>query len=242
MTRSFVPSDYQRTQILGFSVTHSMWPYFYAAISNPSAWCFRWYSGGSIDHWSNPDDIAWTYSGDYANTGGFNDPNGGSDTLANVDRVILNVSGLTPALHTPGGYSNDVTEWVGYINDAVDNIFAKYPNVKKVVLQPNIGGPFGDEFSAVTQSSNSNAARYDNGTGPLWSAGYGIVRCTYTAPAIRSAIASITGVRPNVQMGYIAYAQTIDDFRDWAGHLFDATIEQAHGEAMAAFYDDPDNV
>jgi hypothetical protein len=53
MTAALQPSDFLRTRVLGFSVTHSIWAAFYAAIPNPSAWELLWYSGGSIDVWAD---------------------------------------------------------------------------------------------------------------------------------------------------------------------------------------------
>lgn len=231
MTRELRPTDYQRTRMIGFSVTHSWWDEFYASISNPSAWELRWYSGGSVDEWANSNSPAWTYSGDPVNTGGLINPVGGSDNEAAVDRVIFNVSGLTPALHPDGGYSSNTAEWKFYIGFTLTNIRDRHPNVRMILLQPNIAGPaFGTCPTNGTLDTGGPHGDYPTG----WSAPYQVIRCTYTQPYIASACASLS--RGNVRMGYAPAAPACADFRDWAGHL-QTSAESAYGVACAAYYD-----
>jgi hypothetical protein len=141
------------------------------------------------------------------------------------------VSGLSAALHPPGGYSDSVSEWKGYIDSAIANIRTKYPNVRMILLQPNIAGPSGGSQSTCTTSdANSSPAgspRAEDGRT------FGVVRSTYTSPYIRSAIAAAT--RGNVRGGFGAFATDCTDFADWAGHL-NTTPQTTHGQAMAAYY------
>jgi hypothetical protein len=224
MTAALIPTDYVSTRLIGFSVTNSWWTAFRAAIPNPSAWELLWYSGGSVDVWANPDHVAW--AGSSGASGALLNPT----TLrsGDPDRVVFNVSGLTAALHPPGGYSNNVEEWRGYIASVIANIRSKYPNVRMIILQPNIAGPsFG---TCPTQSTDSNAAGYDSGGFSVPSL---VVRCTYTQPAIQSAIMALT--RANVRGGYIPQASACSDFRDSDGHIITA-FESTMGTAIANYY------
>lgn len=239
-----MPSDYARTRVIGFSVTHSFWPAFYAAIPNPSAWELLWYSGGSVDLWADPNMPGWTYNGpDFANTGGLINPTDGqtnpSTGAAAVDRVVLNISGLAagstnpitgsarPDLSItgsttgfpPAGYTNVVATWVAYIQAAIANIRSKYPNVRMIVLQPAVAGP---GFAACSDGSANNSDSIAHG-----------IRCTYTEPYIQSAIMAVS--RANVRGGYIAQASACGDFADWAGHL-NTTPQTTIGQAVAAYY------
>jgi hypothetical protein len=161
-----------------------------------------------------------------------------------IDRVIINISGLAagaadPVMSgynggtrpdlgitgsttgfPPGGFNGTVATWKAYIDAAVANVRSKYPNVRMILLQPNIAGPSGGSQSACT-TADSNAA------------GYGVVRSTYTSPYIRSAIAAAT--RANVRGGFGAFATDCTDFAEWAGHL-NTTPQTTHGQAMAAYY------
>lgn len=202
-----------------------MWGAFRAVIPNSEAWELRWYSGGSIDIWANPEHTAWTYSGDPDNTGGLIDPVGASDDEEAVDRVVLNVSGLSSALSDSygtlgvGGYSGNVTQWVEYTAAAIDNVRAVHPNARLIYLQPQIGGVFGAETSCTTVDANA--------------VGFGVVRCAWSARFTRSALATLcTG---NVRMGFIQYADDCADFEDWAGHITEEA-QSVRGAAMANFY------
>ena len=226
MTRALSTTDYLRTRFLGFSVTHGFWSDFRARINNPSNWELLWYSGGSVDVWADSNSAAWLGdSGDPANTSGLIDGVGGDSTgdalvhTAQVDRIILNVSGLSAALHLPGGYSSDVSEWRGYISTTIANIRSKYPNVKMILLQPNVGGPSGG--TQCSAGGDSNAVPTN------------IIRCCYTSPYIYSACASL--VRGNVRMGCINYASACAGFSDWAGHMVSGQYTTT-GQETADYY------
>lgn len=161
-----------------------------------------------------------------------------------IDRVIINISGLAaqaadPVLagynggtrpdlsitgsttgFPPGGYSSNTAIWKAYIDATIANVRSKYPNVKMILLQPNIAGPSG---AICSDPSNNNAD----------SIAFGL-RCTYTTQYIRSAIAAST--RGNVRGGFGAFASACADFSDWAGHL-NTTPQTTHGQAMAAYYE-----
>lgn len=222
MTRALVPTDYVSTRWLGFSVTFSWWAAFQAAIPNPSQHELLWYSGGSIDVWADPDNVAWAGT------------SGGSGALINPtavrsgdpDRVIVNVSGLSASLHLPGGYSSNVEEWRGYLASTIANVRSKYPNVRMILLQPNIDGPGG----GYTLVGNTSAADHSQDTD---AAPYGVVRCTYTTKYIRTAIASLS--LANVREGYAPLVSADAGFADWAGHITDPEAALV-GPAVAAYY------
>lgn len=260
MTRALIPTDYSHTRVIGFSVTRSIWDEFRAAISNPSAWELLWYSGGAVDIWADPNSPAWTANGGTLNpaesggTGGMvngishaTDPTVGTST---IDRVILNVSGLTTtaadpvvagynggtrpdlgltAYDTTGftstdpnyayGYVNVTEYWRLYINAAVANIRSKYPNVRMILLQPNIDGVSG----GYCADSSTESTTFD------------VVRSTYTSKYIRSAIAALT--RGNVRGGWAGYVANCTDFADWGGHLNTGSPQTTLGQAMAAYYE-----
>lgn len=270
VTRALVPTDYQHTRFLGFSVTRSWWDAFYAYLPtvglSQSAFELLWYSGGSVDVWADPNSPAWTANGSTTSDNLVPADPGGQGGLINgishahnptvgtssIDRVIANVSGIQvgagdptvvgynggtrPDLgltaydqtgNPPGGYMGITEVWKAYINALVVNIRAKYPNVKMILLQPNLGGPGG----APTLISNLSAAGHPDSNDTTFSAGYGVVRCTYTEPRISSVIASVT--RANVRPGYRGLASSDADFRDWAGHLVDG---MGIGQAAATHY------
>lgn len=206
-TRALAPSDYRCTMMIGFSVTAEFWPAFYAAIPNPAQWEMRWISGGSVDLYADSGYAGWTEA--LINPVAVNpeDP----------DRVILNVSGVSASLHLPGGYTKDVSEWRGYISNAISNIRAKFPNVRMILLQPNVAGP----NLATCPISDPNATPYD------------VIRNTYTSPYIRTAIASLSS--GNVRFGYTPRAVDCSDFTDWAGHMT-VGARDALGVATANYY------
>lgn len=238
MTRSLVPTDYKRTRIIGFSVTNSMWSAFRANISNPSAYELKWYSGGSVDLWANSGGIAWTYGGaDPVNTGGVLNPVGGSDVESAVDRVILNVSGLSASLSDQfgtlgvGGYSNNVAQWAFYIAGAIAAIRTHHPNVGPILLQPGLGGP--SRATCPTQNTTPGAPCYD-ASGD--SQPFGVVRSSYTQPYLLSAL--IAACKGNVREGWMGLVSSCNDFRDDGGHLFLPSGQSADimGAAMASYY------
>lgn len=241
------PLSYSRTRVLGFSVPNGEWADFYATIANPSAWELLWYSGGAVDCWADPNSDAWLgshgASGALLNgVGGATDP---TVSPGSVDRVVLVVSGLSigptdpvtggtrPDLSItgsttgfpPGGYSIDVPTWRAYIAAAIANVRSKYPNVKMILLQPNLGGPSG--------GGQCLAASTIDGDPSSFSVPSGIVRCCFTNPYIVTACCSL--VRANVRMGLIDYVSACSGIRDWAGHLVSSEYT-ARGIAWANYY------
>lgn len=228
MTRVLVPSDYTRTRVIGYSIIHDAWSYFYAAIPNPAAWELLWYSGGAIDNWADPDYVGWTYNGpDFANTGGLINPvSGGTDPSAGaaaVDRVLLCISGMSIMPinnYPPGGYTNSVAQWVGHINTSISNIRSKYPNVRMILLQGPLGGPGWAACNGFEDATFNPNPPYEN-------------RQTYHSLVARSAITSVT--RANVHQGAQLTISSCARFTDWSGHP-DAQGSQEIGEAMALYY------
>lgn len=184
-----------------------------------------------------------------------------SQTLRNqVDRIIFNVSGMcfqaadptTPGYnggtrpdlgltshdttgYSPGGYVVTVADWIAYINATVSNIRFYYPNVKMILLQPNIGGASG--VSLATQTSNPANPGYDDSGaagGVPWSQGFGIVRAHHNNPYINLAI--IRCLSANVRPGWFARNTNNANVTDWAGHLTTAEYISL-GQSMADFYE-----
>lgn len=119
----------------------------------------------------------------------------------------------------PNGYCNVVEYWRLYIQAAIANIRSKYPNVRMILLQPNLGGTGGSQSTCTTADSNAQP--------------FGVVRAAYTSPYVKSAIHALT--RGNVRGGFGINASSCAGFVDWAGHI--TTGEQSTiGAAMAAYY------
>lgn len=200
MTRSLVITDYKCTRLLGFSQTNQWWADFRTFINNPSAWELQWASGASIDHFADPADAVWSAAV--------------LDAVGlPVDRVVLNVS---------GDYISDVSYWVTQIGLSVDNIRAKFPAVRMILLQANVAGPGG----ALCQNADSisNPSAVDD-----------TVRTCWTNRYIRSAIASVS--RGNVRGGaWVDANNCATDFDDYIGHL-NSGIITAVGQKAADYYD-----
>lgn len=187
--------------------------------------------------WANSGGIAWTYGGaDPVNTGGVINPVGGSDIESAVDRVVLNVSGLSASLADQfgtlgvGGYSNNTAQWKFYIDGAIAAIRSHHPNVRMILLQPGLGGP--SRGTCPTQNTVPANPCYD-GAGD--SQPFGVVRSSYTQPYLKSAITA--ACKGNVREGYMPLVVSCNDFRDWGGHMFTGAAENAIGSAVAAWYE-----
>jgi hypothetical protein len=170
-----------------------------------------------------------------------------------IDCVVLNVSGMAaqgadPVLSgynggtrpnlgitshdTTGypsfGYCFSVGDWKAYTAAAIANIRSKYPNVRLIYLQPNLGGPGRAVCPDNGSLSGTNAESQANG-----------IRCTFSSPKVISALATLcTG---NVRMGWLGQAGACADFSDWAGHL-NTTPRTTLGQAMATHYANPANL
>lgn len=217
VTSALVPSDYVSTRVLGYSIIQGAWAAFYAAIANPTQWELLWYSGGSIDVWADPNHVAW--AGSSGASGALINPTAARS--GDPDRVILCVSGMSIVpvnTYPPGGYTNDVSVWIGLINTTIANIRTKYPKVRMILLQGPLGGPGWTRCTgyadAEAQPSGEN-------------------RQTYHSLVVRSAITSVS--KANVRQGAQLTVASCARFSDWAGHQ-DATGDTALGEAMAAYY------
>ena len=100
---------------------------FIGSIPNPSNWQLRWYSGGSVDLWADPNFAGWGSGSLVTNC---------SQNSASPDRVVMNVS---------GNYNNDPNWWATETRLVIQNIQAKYPRVTQIALQPVVGGPGGSQ-------------------------------------------------------------------------------------------------
>lgn len=228
MTRELLPTDYQHTRVVGYSIIHSAWPYLYAAISNPAAWELLWYTGGSIDNWANTDFAGWTYNGpDFTNTGGLINPIGGNTNptvgAGAVDRVILCVSGMAIVPMNdfpPGGYTKDVSAWIGFINTAVANLRSKYPATRMILLQGPVAATNFAACNGFQDATYNPNSPYEN-------------RQTYHSLPVYSAITHAT--KANVRRGLQPTLSSCARLTDWAGHM-DAQGAQELGESMATYY------
>lgn len=233
MTRSLVPTDFLRTRFIGYSVIHGAWPDYYARIANPANHELLWSSGGSIDLWADSNYAGWAgTSGDPANTDGLINGVGGDSAIQaslhtdQVDRVILCVSGVSISLHSPGGFTQVVSEWGGYIDTAIANVRAKYPNVRMIILQPGVGGPSGGATQCVASTTT-------DGDPSGFALPSNVVRSAYTSPYIRAAVNSRQ--KGNVRVGFAYNVSACSGFRDWSGHMNPGEYT-LFGQAMGDWY------
>jgi hypothetical protein len=170
------------TEVVGFSQT-AQWalevPDFQDAVGD-AAWQVRWAPGGAIYFWADPQYEGWDGDAQSPCADGADAP----------DRLVLTI--------TSQEYEDDVADFVGWIEDAVDAARARYPSLEQVVLQAVVGGP-------------GNGSCSQGGTE---------VRAAHNHPLVDAAIAQVVG--SGVVTGPSPEVRTCDDYDDTTGHLVDA--------------------
>lgn len=116
---------YRCTQVIGFSQTSEWFMQgVFEALAGDGYWQLLWASGAGIERWAAPRFVGWS------------NPVVSPCRLYSdrPDRVVLNIStALSP----------DVSSWARQIQAAVTNIRERYPDARRIVLQPVVGGPDG---------------------------------------------------------------------------------------------------
>src|SRR5438874_1912261 len=73
------------TEVIGFSQTEQWYDAgFISSIPNPGTWQLRWYSGGEVDFWADPNFTGWGAGSLVSHC---------SQNSSTPDRVVMNVSG-----------------------------------------------------------------------------------------------------------------------------------------------------
>jgi hypothetical protein len=95
------------TEVIGFSQSEQWYDGgFIASVANPGNWQLRWYSGGSVDLWADPNFAGWNSSALVSQC---------SQGSSTPDRVVMNVS---------GDYHNDPNWWAQQTQQVIQNIRA----------------------------------------------------------------------------------------------------------------------
>lgn len=165
----------------------------FESIVENARWELLWNSGAGVDRWQAPNYAGWSRP--------LISPCSNADPDA-PDRIILSIS---------GPYGEDVDAWVQAIEGTVVQIRTRYPSVRRIVLQPVVGGP---QHQTCTR----------NGTD---------VRASWQHAHIDQAIARVAGA--DIQAGASPEVQVCSDYRDELGHL---TVSAAEAVArwLAAYY------
>jgi len=178
--------------MIGFS-TVRQWYGGFESVVEQTRWELLWQNGGTIDLWANPSYVGWSSAPDSPCT----------NNSKNPDRVVLNIAGRE---------ESDINWWKEQINKTIDNIRQKYPNVQRIDLQPDVGGP-------------DHQICYIDGDS---------VRASKNHPIIDDAITQTIG--GDVVRGDSPEVRTCADYGDRIGHLtFDAG--DPIGKKIGAFYE-----
>jgi hypothetical protein len=171
------------TQIVGFSQT-MQWYFagFQTTISNTKSWELRWVGGGSIGNWADPNYVGWTDDAYQATTC--------SSNWNSPDQALLDVS---------GDYSNDPNYWAQQTQLAMTNLRNKWPTVRRIILQPVVGGPGG----GLCIFSGS------------------VVRASYNFPFIIQGLQQLAN-GSTVVLGITPTVTSCSDYADNIGHLTDS--------------------
>lgn len=186
------------TRVIGYSQVKQWYTHFEKRVDN-GRWELLWNGGAGVDKWSNPDYKGWSNR--------IVSPT--SRRSGNPDRVVLSVS---------GPFGTNVNMWVRKIQESVKNIRDKYPNVRRIVLLPVVGG-------------------HDHHECPRPKGGGGSVRAARQHPYIDKAIAKVVATDPKRQVvaGISPEVPDCKGFRDNVGHL-SREAEAPVGKAVADYF------
>ncbi|MBI2929470.1 MAG: hypothetical protein HYY24_27720 [Verrucomicrobia bacterium] len=194
---------FECTHIIGYSQVGLETGWFvkdgiFEALVGSERWQLVWQSGATLEMWQNPDFGGWdnTVVSPCASN------------AATPDRVLLNLA---------GNYGSDEPAWVEAINATIDVIMDKFPSVRRILLQPVVGGP-------------------DHA---LCEVGGDTVRASESHPYMDNAIATVvaarTGTQPEVHAGFSPEVRTCADYVDSTGH-FTAEGAAAAAQAIGDYY------
>jgi hypothetical protein len=185
---AMAPSDqanpFTCTHVIGFSQTREWYldSTTFEPIVGDAQWQLLWANGASIDLWADPNFSGWFQP--------IVSPCAQNST--NPDRVLLTIGWATCTT------CDDPNLWAHYINLTIGNIRSKYPNVRQILLQPEVGGP-------------NNGLCTFQGT---------VVKASSNHPYIDQAIALVVG--GDVFAGDSPEVRTCADYVDNVGHFVDS--------------------
>jgi len=174
-------SGFTCTHVIGFSQTREWYldGTTFEPIVGDAQWQLLWANGASIDLWADPNFSGWFQPLNSACAQGSSNP----------DRALLTIGWATCTT------CDDPNLWAYYIRGTIANIRSKYPNVRLIMLQPEIGGP------------NNGLCTYQGA----------VVKASSNHPYIDQAIAQVVG--GDVIAGDSPEVRTCDDYVDNVGHL-----------------------
>ena len=183
------------TQVIGFSQTQEWYagdPTFESTVDD-ARWQLLYNFGAGINQWADPGYSGWSQGIVSPCSAGSSAP----------DRIVLNISGDS---RTP-------SEWATAIEAAISTVYAKYPALQRIVLQPVVGGP-------------NNQLCPDGGGG--------YIRASVNNIAIDEAIPMVVGGQ--TVAGPSPEVMSCTDYVDSVGHL-SVGSRPAIGAAIASFYE-----
>jgi hypothetical protein len=168
------PSPYACTRVLGFSQTRQWYVSGnFEAYVPAGNWEAQVQNGVTFDLYTDPNSTVWSV------------PVYSPCSSGPLERVVLTV-----------GIKVADGNLVSKIRTAIDNIRTKWPSVREIVLQPEVGGP-------------QESVCYYNGTP---------VASTVQHPSVEAAIAQVAG--GDVVIGADPHVSDCSMFSDFGGHLY----------------------
>ncbi len=110
----------------------------FESIVDDDHWQLLWEGGAAVNRWSNPKYEGWNQS--------IISPC--KDNSDAPDRVLFSISGL---------YGKDMKGWSTAIEKALGTIKQKLPTVKRIILQPVVGGADGNTCPCVSNCDFENS-------------------------------------------------------------------------------------
>jgi len=192
------------TQVIGYSQVGGLHGWFtkdgvFESIVGSDGWQLLWENGATLHDWQRPSYPGWTNS--------LVSPCA-SNSLA-PDRVVLCLSGTN---------ETDVAGWVTNIEATILTVTNKLPSVRRIILQPIVGGP----AHQTCVATNGNAVRAS-------------VSHPYMDEAIALVVAARAGTQPEVVAGPSPEVRSCADYRDDIGH-FTAEGAIAAAQAIGNYY------
>ena len=194
------------TQVIGYSQVGAANGWFvrdgvFESIVGNDSWQLLWNNGATLEDWQDVNHPYWSNA--------LVSPC--ATNAAAPDRVLLNLSAQT--------YDTNVTDWINGIDATINTIALKYPSVRRIILQPILGGP-GHQLCEITGQ---------------------VVRASSSHPimdeAISAVVAARTGTLPEVVAGISPEVRDCTDYNDTLGHLTrEGAVASAQliGESYAA--------
>ncbi len=189
------PGSFTCAQIIGYSQTRNWYPFFEQGIDE-GAWQLVARSGGVARRWADPGYAGWSNAPSSACA---------QNSLA-PERIVMDV--------TRDEYQTDVAVFEQDIRNVIATIRGKYPSVRRIVLEPVVGGP-------------------NHTLCPPGATGTAAVRASFNHPTIDEAIARVLG--GDVIRGADPVVRSCADYADKTGHLT-TDGARAVGGMIAQFY------